>query len=888
MNIGIGNDIRLSWRFIGHDKQEVDFSGTRKVEIVVRHSRYSNITYIPPALNIVNGTIAFEISNGNLIYPGIYHVEMNAIWPSEEYADGDRKVSSVYRGAFSLSSSGNPCADVELVSQLCVGYEHPEGQQVTVLKARWGYIIGRLEDQEDLMSWLDELERRLEERIDSLDLNVAWGEITGNIENQTDLIDFITNKFVELFEKYGGGSAGNLFTITAAANDTLKGTVSPTKLIVKGGESATLTASAKAGNFIKEWEGAEGAEVSGVGQESGTVVIKDVQENKNLTCIFEAIPSFGLSASTLELLPDGSLEKEVVVFTTKGWAIQGGLLSEGNTIRINWSADDSDCITITRGVLASGKERIQVASTANNTGVNRQKTIVFLETETNKNATLVVSQAKSVGYKLTTNTAGTGSGEITSVTPAAINGYYTKGTVVTLVANDGAESSDQFDYWMVDGVKRTERTISVTMNKNITATAYFKKRNTSRYLLTTSTAGAGSGQITSITPTSADGYYAADTVVTLVANNGDSINDYFDHWLINGESKSTLTVQVTMNTNVTATAYFRCEGSGVTEYTLNVSAEVGGTVSGGGTYQAGVNAEIRATPGANYDFTGWAGDASGNDNPLIVFMDRNKNITATFRPKPVVDKCTLTINIVGESWGYTNLYGANSSQHDHQYNRGEVVTLNAYPYATGEFVGWTGDVTESASSIQITMDTDKSVTATFRKKETTGPTEYTIQTNVTPANGGTVGVVDNTTHWSVTATPASGWRFNYWTGDVTTAQRENPSIAVQKDGNKNLVAVFVANTSDTTYALAVTGSPKDVSNLARFAIDEYASESAGSVSVRISGGQIVTIRCASLPTGYRINGWTDNQGNKLDSGSPYFSYTMPERDVAITANFVEE
>lgn len=888
MNIGIGNDIRISWRFIGHDKHEVDFSGTRKVEIVVRHSRYSNITYIPPALNIVNGTIAFEIPNGNLIYPGIYHIEMNAIWPSEEYADGDRKVSSVYRGAFSLSSSANTCADVELVSQLCAGYEHPEGQQVTVLKSRWGYIIGRIEDQEDLMNLLDELEAKIDKKIDSIDLNVVWGDIMGNITSQTDLIDFITDKFVELFEKYGGGSAGELFTITAASNDIAKGTVSPTKLIVKGGKSATINALAKAGNFIKEWEGAEGAQFSGVGDESGSVVIADVQENKSLTCIFEAIPPFGLSVSKVELLPDGSLEKEILVFTTKGWTIQGGVSSGENTVRVNWSAEDSDFITITRGVLASGKERIRVASTANATGINRQKSIVFQETETNKNATLVISQAKSAGYKLTTKTAGAGEGEITSITPKAINGYYVEDTVVTLVANDGTASSDQFDYWLVDGVKQTGRTISVTMNKDVTATAYFKKRNTSRYLLTTGTAGSGSGQIKSITPSSSDGYYAADTVVTLVANNGDSVNDYFDHWLINGESKNTLTVQVTMNTNVTATAYFRREGSVVTEYTLNVSAETGGKVSGGGTYQAGVNAEIRATPGAGYDFTGWTGDASGNDNPLTVLMDRNKSITATFRPKPVVNKRTLTVNIVGESWGYTNLYGANSSQHDHQYNQGEVVTLNAYPYDHGEFVGWTGDVTESASSIQITMDTDKSVTATFREKETPGPIEYTIQTNVTPANGGTVEVVDNTTHWSVTATPANGWKFSYWTGDAPSGQGKNPSIAVQKNGNKHLVAVFVANTSDTTYALAVTGSPRDVSNLARFVIDEYGSESAGSVSAQISGGQIVTVRCASLPAGYRINGWTDNEGNKLDSGSPYFTYTMPERDVLITANFVKE
>lgn len=81
------------------------------------------------------------------------------------------------------------------------------------------------------------------------------------------------------------------------------------------------------------------------------------------------------------------------------------------------------------------------------------------------------------------------------------------------------------------------------------------------------------------------------------------------------------------------------------QYTLDVALDPG--VSGSVTkspdqagYLHGESVELTATGNSFYHFVSWSGDASGSTNPLTVFMDGNKSITAHFalnqRAHPVV------------------------------------------------------------------------------------------------------------------------------------------------------------------------------------------------------------------------------------------------------------
>ncbi|MFO7816362.1 MAG: hypothetical protein R6V39_01585, partial [Desulfovibrionales bacterium] len=66
---------------------------------------------------------------------------------------------------------------------------------------------------------------------------------------------------------------------------------------------------------------------------------------------------------------------------------------------------------------------------------------------------------------------------------------------------------------------------------------------------------------------------------------------------------------------------------------LILKAQTGGTTDPSpGVYglDKGIEVEVTAVPESEYIFNGWSGDASGNENPLSLAMDRDKEITALF------------------------------------------------------------------------------------------------------------------------------------------------------------------------------------------------------------------------------------------------------------------
>ena len=144
-----------------------------------------------------------------------------------------------------------------------------------------------------------------------------------------------------------------------------------------------------------------------------------------------------------------------------------------------------------------------------------------------------------------------------------------------------------------------------------------------------------------------------------------------------------------------------------TDKTFNLTTEV---VAGEGTidppegqFAEGSNATIKAEPALGYSFGNWGGDASGSENPLTIVMDTNKHISASFIE---TNTYTLDINISGK--GLVNL-----SPEGGVYNEGTVVALNPYPENGYRFDRWSGDLTGTKNPATITMDGNKSITATF-------------------------------------------------------------------------------------------------------------------------------------------------------------------------------
>ncbi len=105
-------------------------------------------------------------------------------------------------------------------------------------------------------------------------------------------------------------------------------------------------------------------------------------------------------------------------------------------------------------------------------------------------------------------------------------------------------------------------------------------------------------------------------------------------------------VDVSITTNVTDNVTYYAIWQ-INSYTLTVTAGTGGTVSGGGTYNYGATATLKATPSAGYHFVKWS---DGNTNASrTVTVTGNATYTATFEQDPYLnlDKTSLTFEAAG-------------------------------------------------------------------------------------------------------------------------------------------------------------------------------------------------------------------------------------------------
>jgi uncharacterized repeat protein (TIGR02543 family) len=129
-----------------------------------------------------------------------------------------------------------------------------------------------------------------------------------------------------------------------------------------------------------------------------------------------------------------------------------------------------------------------------------------------------------------------------------------------------------------------------------------------------------------------------------------------------------------------------------------------------------------------------------------------------------------------------------------------TVQLTATATACCQFTGWAVDtVAVGGNPINVTMNSNHTAVATCVEL---GP--YTLTTSVNPTAGGSVtggGSYNCGQQATLTATAASGYAFNGWTGALTGST--NPAMLLM-NGNKSVTANFVP--LGTNYSLTVSST----------------------------------------------------------------------------------
>jgi CSLREA domain-containing protein len=320
-----------------------------------------------------------------------------------------------------------------------------------------------------------------------------------------------------------------------------------------------------------------------------------------------------------------------------------------------------------------------------------------------------VEVVEPVCYTLTT-TANPPEGGSVSLNPQPncnSGTQYTEGTVVQLTAT--ANTGYAFFNWS-GNASGTDNPVSVTMDAHKVVTANFSDVC---YTLTAATSPLeGGGVITDPQPNCNGGtQYREGTVVQLnaTANTGYA----FFNW--SGDASGAANpVNVTMDSHKSVTANF----SDVC-YTLTTvaSPQESGSVTpdsqpscnGDTQYREGNVIQLTATPNSGYTFNSWTDGVTDTANPVSVIMDGDKTVTANFD----LICFTLTLSVEPVFGGSVSANPPPDCNNGTQYAQGAVVELTATPNTGYAFNSWTGDITDTANPVSVTMDGDKQVTASL-------------------------------------------------------------------------------------------------------------------------------------------------------------------------------
>jgi preprotein translocase subunit YajC len=412
-------------------------------------------------------------------------------------------------------------------------------------------------------------------------------------------------------------------------------------------------------------------------------------------------------------------------------------------------------------------------------------------------------EAEGTYYTLTVAVTGSG-----STSPTVGQHTYAAGAVISISATP--TSGYQFVNWIGDvstigDPDSTSTTITIYGNYSITAK--FEGIPTSQYSLTISSTTGGSVTVTISGEDTVVGPGQTQTIADITGGTEvyleatPDVVYHFVNWAgapVNGITSAT--TSFSMQSDYSITANF-AEGPPPPpgEHSLTISSTAGGWVSTPGqgtfTYDAGTVVNLVATPLGGYYFVNWTATAgsfanAGSATTTFTMPAQTVAVTANFA---LIPPGQYSLSISSTSGGSVTTPGEGTFIR----SAGTVVNLVASPVGGYQFVNWTGDVATIAdvndATTTITTNSNYSITANF---EVISPIQYSL--TISSTAGGSVTVPGEGTFTrnagtlvNLVATPASGYAFVSWTGNVGTIADVNAaSTTITMNSNCSITANF--------------------------------------------------------------------------------------------------
>ena len=288
--------------------------------------------------------------------------------------------------------------------------------------------------------------------------------------------------------------------------------------------------------------------------------------------------------------------------------------------------------------------------------------------------------------------------------------------------------------------------------------------------------------------------------------------------IVNGTCNITFTAPGTSGTatltvfgynKITYIATIQITQGGTQQYTVNVSANpnIGGTVTGGGTYNQGQSCTVTATPNASYTFTNWTenGNVVSTQASYTFVVNGNRNLVANFTAQ--TQNYTISVSAAPRDGG--TVMGGGT------YQEGQSCTVTATPNNGYTFINWTenGNVVSTNANYTFTVTGNRTLVAQFQ------PQYYTIGTSANPANGGTItggGTFQYGESCTVGAGPSDGYTFINWTSNgsiVSTEQFYTFTVTCSLD--------LVANFQIQTFTISLSANPDNAGTVSGAGTYDY-------------------------------------------------------------------
>ncbi|MFH1771784.1 MAG: fibronectin type III domain-containing protein [Candidatus Omnitrophota bacterium] len=236
-------------------------------------------------------------------------------------------------------------------------------------------------------------------------------------------------------------------------------------------------------------------------------------------------------------------------------------------------------------------------------------------------------------------------------------------------------------------------------------------------------------------------------------------------------------------------SYEYVEGPQPDTYTITATAGLGGSISPSG--------EVLVTQGGSKTFTITADRGYRIEDVFVGGVSKGPISTYTFEnvtsdkfihadfTGEIVDQYTITISPQPQN-GTIVITPAGGI-----YDEGTVVTVAAKPASGYVFEKWSGSLSGSSAAQTITMNSNKTISASFL--DTTGNFILSVDIigkgKVTLNPSSPAGYAYNT-KVEATAVPDEGYEFLGWAGDFPSRQYYISPITVCMDRNKEITAVF--------------------------------------------------------------------------------------------------